>query len=515
MSIDVVALARFLMTGIALLLAFLAVVTWNRRKEAPEATPFAALVAALAVYAFGYAGEMAQTTVSAAQMWLDVEYLALPWVPGLLLLSACRHNGLKARPALFFVIPLITFAGHFTNFHHYFYTAPMTIDRHGPFWVLNMPRGPLSILDNAYLLVAFLAAMWTYISRFRQASTLFRRQAMVLILSTALPIAGYFLYLGNLSPWGLDITPIVMFVSCALFYYGVFHCGIFDLAPLARNLIFNSIRDSVLILDMHDRLIDFNPSAETLLPALEKKHLGTNIFQLLAATPIVVKAIETLDEAGEFSLTSETGSQSYEIRTWPLFSTPMSPVARPVGRAVIFCDITPQVRLREELLRRAETDPLTGVANRRRFHQTLEIECLRYSRGHTPLSVLMIDIDNFKVINDRYGHPTGDTVLREVAHTLLSSLRKTDLLARYGGEEFAVLLPETREAGASIIAERIRSNVNTNPVEVDGEYIEVSVSVGLASHANDHEVDPLILLKKADLALYRAKATGRNRVEVV
>src|SRR5579859_604545 len=264
MGIDVVVLARFLLTGIALLLAFLAAVTWNRKKEAPEAKTFALLVASMAVYSFGYAGEIAQTTVVGAQRWLDVEYLALPWAGALWVLAACRHNGLRVRTAFLFVIPVITFVGHYTNFRNLFYTAPMTLLHRGPFWVLNMPRGPLSTLDNAFLLVCFLAGSWVYLSGLRNASSLYRRQAVILVLSSFLPFIGYFVFLGNLSPWGLDITPVTLGVTCMLLYYGIFHCGMFDLAPVARNLIFNSIRDAVLVLDTRDRLLDFNPAARTL-----------------------------------------------------------------------------------------------------------------------------------------------------------------------------------------------------------------------------------------------------------
>src|SRR5271165_2121135 len=118
MGIDFVVLARFLLTGIALLLGFLATITWNRRKDAPEAAIFAVLVASMAVYTFGYAGEVAQTTVVDARHWLDVEYLALPWAGGLWVLAACRHNGIRGRTPLLFVIPVITFVGHYSNFRN-------------------------------------------------------------------------------------------------------------------------------------------------------------------------------------------------------------------------------------------------------------------------------------------------------------------------------------------------------------------------------------------------------------
>jgi diguanylate cyclase (GGDEF)-like protein len=310
----------------------------------------------------------------------------------------------------------------------------------------------------------------------------------------------------------LDITPVTLGITCLFLYYGIFHCGMFDLAPLARNLIFNSIRDAVLILDTSDRLLDFNPAAKDLLPVLNTRNFGTEVVPMLANTPAIAKAIGEGGEQYEVEI-GDAEAQTYEIRIWPLYTAPGNAASRQVGRAVIFEDVTAKVRLREELRGRAETDPLTGVANRRRFYQALEIECLRFSRNHLPLSVLMIDLDYFKEVNDQYGHPVGDAALRIVAQLLLLSLRKTDLLARYGGEEFAVLLPETPIEGAIVIAERIRQTVCQQPFAADGCQLHVSVSIGVASHRSEHEATPEILLKKADLALYQAKGAGRNRVE--
>lgn len=520
MGTEIVVFARFLLTGIALMLAFLATVTWNRRKEAPEATAFAILVASMAVYTFGYAGEMAQSTVPNALLWLHVEYLALPWAGALWVLAACKHNGLKVRTPLLFIIPVVTLVGHFTNFHNLFYSGPMFMVARPPFWILEVQRGPLSMLDNAYLLVAFLAGSWVYISGLRHASRLYRRQALILVCSSFVPFVGYFLYLANLSPWGLDITPITLGVTCMLIYYGIFRYGIFDLAPLARNLIFNSIRDAVLILDTYDRLLDFNPAAVSLLPELNERSIGTGITEMLAKTPGLASALGQAegvrvegahaDLYSEISLDSELDGKSYEVQYWPLYSG-----ARQLGRAVIFADVTAQVRLREELRQRADTDPLTGVANRRLFQKALEMECFRFSRTSAPLAVMMIDLDYFKTVNDRYGHPVGDAVLCCVATRLLGSLRKTDLLARFGGEEFSILLPETPPEGASIIAERIRLAICQSPIEVDGTLIPLTISIGVTSHNADVEAVPELLLKKADLALYSAKASGRNRVEVV
>jgi len=512
MGLVVVVCARFLLTGLALSLAFLAVATWSRRREAPEASAFAALIVAMAVYAFGYAGEVAQTTAAAAGRWLNVEYLALPWAGALWVLAACRHNRLKMPAWPLFVIPAITFVTYYTNPWRQFFTAPLAVVQRGPFWVLQVQRGPFSVLDNAYLLVCFLAGAWIYLSAYRHASELYRRQALVLVLSSLAPFVSYFIFYAGLSPWGLDITPITFAITCGLIYYGIFYCGVFDLAPMARTLIFNTMRDGVLILDTQDRLLDFNPAAEGIVPGLSRAGIGGDIRKLIGGQAELAKAIERTEGPMEVTILTAAGPASFEVRTWLLNGAAATRGRSRLGRAVIFADVTAQVRLREELRRRSETDSLTGVANRRRFLQALEMECLRYARGHLPFSVLMIDLDHFKKINDRFGHPAGDAVLRAIAEGMLGSLRKTDLLARFGGEEFAVLLPETGAEGAAVIAERLRAEAGKRPVRVEGSSIVVTVSVGVASHTSDEAAAPGVLLKRADLALYRAKASGRDCV---
>ena len=156
-------------------------------------------------------------------------------------------------------------------------------------------------------------------------------------------------------------------------------------------------------------------------------------------------------------------------------------------------------------------DPLTGLLNRKEFQRLLELEITRSQRHGRTMAVLMIDIDYFKVINDRYGHPAGDTVLRSVADRILSALRPNDLVARYGGEEFIVMLPETDETGATAIAERLCTQVRATPFDVTPVIQPiVTVSVGVAVYP--HDADSLQgLTEAADKAMYGAKAAGRDR----
>jgi diguanylate cyclase (GGDEF)-like protein len=164
----------------------------------------------------------------------------------------------------------------------------------------------------------------------------------------------------------------------------------------------------------------------------------------------------------------------------------------------------------ERALKTALTDPLTGVHNRGSMEQHLEHQVLVSVRHNTPLSVLMIDIDYFKSINDTHGHMVGDAVLTEVARAIVKCTRNSDVVFRYGGEEFVVILTNTRSAGAQLLGQRICDAVGGGRIDVAGTQIPVTVSVGVAElAAGDGSVD---LIERADKQLYRAKVRGRNQV---
>ncbi len=165
-----------------------------------------------------------------------------------------------------------------------------------------------------------------------------------------------------------------------------------------------------------------------------------------------------------------------------------------------------------KLLELATTDVLTGLANRRHVSYQLEILLANVRRGNLELCVLLIDIDNFKRLNDSLGHQAGDKALRHIAGTLAASLREGDLLARWGGEEFLAVLPATDLAGAITVAERLRDAVASAPVVISElELIAIQVSVGVAEAA-DESLDELV--NRSDLGLYEAKGSGRNAVRV-
>ena len=167
----------------------------------------------------------------------------------------------------------------------------------------------------------------------------------------------------------------------------------------------------------------------------------------------------------------------------------------------------------KKLLDMASKDPLTGLDNRRVFNRSMDTEIDRVKRYGEAFSMLVVDVDHFKKVNDTYGHPAGDKVLKELSERMQTALRDVDQVARLGGEEFGAILPCTSGTGARVAAERLRASIEAKPFFVDGMDLPVTVSVGGVTIGKDTELsDADEIFAAADKALYEAKNKGRNQV---
>jgi diguanylate cyclase (GGDEF)-like protein len=182
------------------------------------------------------------------------------------------------------------------------------------------------------------------------------------------------------------------------------------------------------------------------------------------------------------------------------------------GRFLSYTEVTDLVRNAERLERLATTDEMTGICNRRHFLTLAETEWRRFQDDGAPFALLILDVDLFKSINDRFGHYVGDAVIKSMAAICQREKRDADILARIGGEEFVLLLPQTRRNEAVGFAEKLRQRVETEPFVHDGESLRLTISIGVAeAEAGMAEIGDI--MKRADQALYDAKRGGRNRVE--
>ena len=181
------------------------------------------------------------------------------------------------------------------------------------------------------------------------------------------------------------------------------------------------------------------------------------------------------------------------------------------GRMLTYCDISDLVSNAAQLEKMAITDSLTGLYNRGHFHAAVEAEWGRFHRYYRPLSLLMIDIDHFKQVNDRYGHQAGDETIIAVSEACAEGRRGSDIVGRLGGEEFGILLPETDLAQAKVVADRLLTKISERVLKIENVHLRITASIGVASATKDMSSIDMLMLE-AGRALYQAKDEGRNRI---
>lgn len=243
-----------------------------------------------------------------------------------------------------------------------------------------------------------------------------------------------------------------------------------------------------------------------------EKFGGMKFLTLLSNTPklrgIPVIMLTSVDRVEEKVKAFELGAQDY--------------ITKPIDPRELIARIKVHLKLKliqEELIEINKTlehlsksDPLTGVYNRRFIIETLEMEFERAKRYSLKFSMILMDIDNFKYVNDRYGHLVGDKTLKELARILREELRRQDVLGRYGGDEFVIVLPETESSGAMMVGERCRKAIYEGVV-LNSDY-HLTVSMGISSFPNPKIITLDDMIRLADSALYEAKSRGKNRVVV-
>lgn len=282
------------------------------------------------------------------------------------------------------------------------------------------------------------------------------------------------------------------------------------------NIVLDHITQGMVVVGQNYQTLAFNRRFEEMfqLP-VGSVQVGTDFREILKVwasetgqdQQMLDLAINELDEQNTFEFEFPQSIKG-DIR-WCLLTH--NPLPDEKGFVRTFTDITKRKVLEASLTKLSREDSLTGLLNRRTLMDMLEEETRRFHRYQRPVSLLMIDIDNFKLVNDRWGHQKGDEILKTFATESLKTMRENDKIGRWGGEEFVLLLPETEQPEAEQVAERLCSLIASMTVmSPPDSAIRVTISIGVASANKGDTVETL--LARVDNALYDAKATGRNRV---
>lgn len=292
------------------------------------------------------------------------------------------------------------------------------------------------------------------------------------------------------------------------------------MAALSAQIV-DLAEDAIVIIDANHAIASFNTGAERMFGYTAKEAVGERL-DILLPERFQLQHDVMVDEFGNTpDLSRQMGQRSRQIygRRKDGNEFVASAQIMRVGDkghryyAAILRDVSESKKTEEELLRLAATDPLTGALNRREFTLLADREALRSNRYHHALSLLMMDLDQFKRLNDTYGHSAGDKVLQRFTTLCMNTLRNVDIFGRWGGEEFVALLPETDIEGAAVIGERLRKLVAESVLTYHDHKINFTVSVGIAQY-KDGETSLDGPMGRADSAIYDAKKAGRNRISV-
>lgn len=516
-----------LFLGGVVVCAVVGVQALRHSREIPAAFPLALCMFALAQWALVESVAASLTSLAARGWWhlaifpgVAVNCVGFYW-----LVRTLVDGRVWFRPrtwALLAVEPVTISVLAATNPWHHLVIASMTQTGHPS--LLQVIGGPAFWAHAAYSYGLLGWSVGIVLRHWRHASALFRRQATPILIGMAFPTAVNLVTLARETGGGhADLTVLGFIALSSMTWWTVRRHGLLRYSPVARGLVFDRVTDPLLVVDSRRRLLDFNPAAERLLraarPELSTSLVGIQVEGFLPpGAPVVASG-----ESAEFTLDLGGQAITLDVRVSPL--TDRRGAA--IGHVIVARDITEftkaNLRLREQLTvieelqrtlsEQAVRDPLTGLHNRRYLMTELTADLLRCREAGHPLGVVLIDLDHFKVINDRYGHATGDEALRLVARTLTADSREQDTIARYGGEEFVVLLPGATPATAARRAREWLDACARLQVPTPQGCTGVTFSVGIACYPQD-ATDPEDLLQTADEALYTAKRLGRNRIHV-
>lgn len=591
-----------------------------------------------------------------------------------------KTNWLTTRKiALFWVVPVIMIVLVSTNeFHHLIWSGFAASPRAGDN-ILFYFRGPLywlGVINNYVMLIAiFLMLFWKMMNSLH---TIYRRQSLMMLISVLPPWLGNIIYLFNWEPIrGMDFTPLTFSISGLLIFMAIYYYQLLDLTPVARDALFEQIKDAIIILDKENRLVDVNAAGEKLLAANRKQLIGQPASECLASFPALLNYLKSnqdfhfeinlsglvhseldvngtclyspnhqdvgrlitfkdvtslkraeyteregrllaealrdvalavtstldisevldrllenvyrvlpcsmtnivlvddkgigrvahyrgyndpaviewlknvtfdidnvysyhfMDKTGQALIVSDTHAVDYwKIKDGKLRSYLGAPIwvkgkamgflnldheevgfynAEHAERLQAFANLAAialdNARLFVKVNELATHDGLTGLNNRRHLFTLAANEVQRALRYHTPLSLLILDIDHFKQVNDVYGHQLGDVTLQKVARLFQTMVRDVDISGRYGGDEFCLLMPGTDGFYAKKAADRILDMVHDLEILTDKGVHHISVSIGMAT-LSEQDTSFEDLLQHADVALYDAKQNGRDRIEM-
>jgi diguanylate cyclase (GGDEF)-like protein/PAS domain S-box-containing protein len=532
-EITLYAVISVIAAGVAGLVAVIA----SRRTNTPGGKSLTALMLSVCIWSAGAAMEYATVGIPGKIFWAKIEYFGVVSCPVFFLLFAVEYNLLyrwltPRKIAILFILPLITLGLALTNEWHGLIWSSFTpslagdnlvVFGHGVgFWVGAVGYSYLCMLAGTVVLI------W---GTFRLPKE-FHNQVILIAAAAIAPWVVNLVYIARLGPLpGLELTPLVILISGTIFGWDILQFHLLDLVPIARHTLIETMADGILVLDQQNRVLDANPAARQLLGEKAVITIGKYIGDIFDSSPELMKLFIQNNPETNTEVTVESTRGRYleislsPVHDWRGFFRGQFVVMRDITERRCSQDkiqlmnerlrvqLTEIETLQAHLMELAIRDSLTGLFNRRYLDETLVRELSRAKRGNYEISILMIDIDHFKHINDTYGHKAGDQVLKSMGDFLQGEVRQGDIVCRLGGDEFLIIMPGMQLKDAQNRAEMICNDASQLSIRHEEMELRITVSIGVVVFPQ-HGDSADDIIRAADSAMYAAKQAGRNTVRV-
>jgi diguanylate cyclase (GGDEF)-like protein/PAS domain S-box-containing protein len=509
--------------------AALFLLAWPRRKN-PGGGFFVCHLIALVIWDIGLLCEAESVVRETKILWSQISYLGVVTVAPLLFLFILAYTSqekvsLRSSISLM-VVPAVVLIAAWTNeWHHLLW--PWFLPGSSHYNTLVYGHGIIFYVNVIYIyfLIAFGVAI--LIRAIPRNQPPFRSQLIVILVAVFFPMVSGIMYIFNFDPVpGMDISIFGFLVTNLVLAFGFVHYRLLDLVPVANDVVVNNLQDGMIVIDWMKRIVKINQNAEELLGLPAGNLLGKKLDEVFPESVKIAQKVE-LNKPVEFTI-DQPRKRYLDLRV----SNLTADAVNSPGTLLILRDISRQKEaeiklnkanddlkiqlkkinnLQVKMKDQALHDSLTGLFNYRAMDETLDgllAECVHLNR---PFSLVIIDIDHFKRVNDVYGHQTGNTLLQEYGRALLSSVRKNDFIYRFGGDEILLAFQEMTGPEATRKAEEIRQMIKKIHIEQNLSRVSTTVSIGVASYPeNGSTIQELV--SAADQALYEGKEKGRDRV---
>ncbi len=496
---------------VSALVAFALLLSRILERGAPNTHYFSLLTLAVFMSNLGHLFEVIAANQNDAIIAMRLRFIGAPFIAPFLLFTVLVHCGIDIKRRILvstLIMPLITMSlavtwpGSGVFLRNVSFTHGPVISR-----LVLYPSVYYYVYQSYNTFIILVADALLVYYCFRK-DNLFVKQSIIFILASLPPLASViFTSVGGGNILGFDLSPLLIGVGCLMIGFSYYRFGFYRVAPIARDQMVEAMSDGFIIMDSDMRFVDANPAAKRILPVLNAISPGSHVWDF--------------DEISW--LCDSRSSRNHEIRLrvendadryYRVSETEVTRGHRVIGRCIVLYDFTETRRLLDEVSSLAERDGLTKLFNRRSLyiHGVRLFDMLIRSGGSA--CMLMIDIDDFKKINDTFGHPVGDEVLRTLSDLLTSRFRVTDLVTRYGGEEFCVFLPNMPESAALETADTLRKRVQELEFSAGNSSFHITISIGLAAYDPARHKNLDMMITDADMALYAAKNNGKNAVFV-